>query len=558
MGMFNGFSFNKIFGSSGSGKLPGMPKTNNRTIAQSVVQLFVRDKITETDYSENNYDLFRAIYHNSVVNGSGAEHIIAAALGKPVINIAASHVIGKGFKISLDNPTKDKLITEVEEELNSWAQDNMRTLFNLTKHSYRDGDSYVHINEYGELKEIDAKGVTEIIDPLSGATIGFDVMREVEMVDSSDIGNTSSVQYIYVKQYRTDSIRIYRYRKDSPENISVIWEKVYTVNGAVDIPRDEENNSLGISSSQIQERKLAIQAFHNEPEAESVYGNSDYQNLLALFENYSGLIKEGTRGAKYNAVPTPVIMGLQDASKTMAENEYRDKSGRTLSPAEASLDAETSAMYSQSGTANTKRGIEWGSDKVLYLSKGADAKFITGSGFMSDLGNLLEYYFYLFVQGSETPEYVLGTAVSSSKASTETQSPVFEKKIERKQMELKDFITGVVETIIERKAMMSDPMYQYVREAAPKINIVFPSLDIDDMQVMFSTVQWVYEAGLITSERVLELLLSDKIKDIPEELKTATSEAKKRAEEAPAASDRIVKELFSKANTEKQDDDQTE
>ena len=544
MGLFDSFKANRMFANtSSSGKLPGFPKKQ----VGMLLNIFDRPKTSETDYSENNYDLFRSIYHNSVTNGAGGEYLIAAALGKPIIDIAAGYVCGRGFKIELDNPDKDTLVSEAEDDINSWLEDNQRVFFNLTKHGYRDGDSYVHVDEFARLTELDASGVTEIIDPISGNTIGFDVSREVEMIDSADPLNPKTETYIYAKQYRSDSIRIFRYRKDRPESAEVIWEKVFTVNGAIDIPRDEEGNSLGVDSNVIMERRLAVRAFHNEPEAEAVYGNSDYQNVLAVLQNYSGLIKEATRGAKYNAVPTPVIMGLQNAEKTKQETEYKDSEGKRISPAAASLDADTVAAYGGTGSTG-KEGIEWGTDKVLYLSKGADAKFITGNGFMDDLGKLLEYYFYLFVQGSETPEYVLGTAVSSSKASTETQSPVFEKKIERKQMELAEFVSDIVETLIERRAMMSDPLYQKVQQIAPKVRVSFPPIDAEDMGILFTTVQWVYENGLMTAEKVLELLLNDKIKDIPEELRNATDEAKKKAEAQPANSDRIVQDLLAQAN----------
>ena len=152
----------------------------------------------------------------------------------------------------------------------------------------------------------------------------------------------------------------------------------------------------------------------------------------------------------------------------------------------------------------------------------------------------------MLVQGSETPEYVLGTAVSSSKASTETQGPVFDKKIERKQLELAEFIKDMVNTVIERRALMSDPLYINLRNIAPRIMVNFPPLDNDDMKVTFDTVQWAYENGLLTGERVLLLLLSDKIKDVPSEIRNAAEEAKKRVEENPASSDRYIRELFAK------------
>nr|DAV53536.1 MAG TPA: PORTAL PROTEIN [Caudoviricetes sp.] len=509
-----------------SGKLPGRNwrNTNNR-------RLFDETKITEIDYSENNYDLFRSIYYNSTVNGVGIDYQIAAALGKPIVNIAAGYVLGKGFSVELSNPDGNELISRCEDEINKWIKDNERIFLNIARHSYRDGDAYLHIDEYGGLTECNAEGVEEIIEPITGRTIGFDVSRRV--VETDPIGGISR-NVVYVRQYRTDSLRIYSYEEGQPDNITVIWERMTTDDGYTVIPREESGLIDSGKVPELVERSLSIIALHNEPEAEAVYGNSDYQNLLSLFANYSGTIKAATKGCKYNAIPTLKISGLTDPART----EYASNSNQSL--AEQALDNE--AIPSPN---DNKRGIEWGSDSVLYLSKDSDANFINGSGFMDDLSKLLEVYFYLFVQGSETPEYVFGTAVSSSKASTDTQSPVFLTKIGRKQLEYQEFVQRVVMAYIDRKAWMSDVAYQELVKLSPSIRVVFPPIDNDDAQLTFSTVQWAYENSLLTSEKALDIVLSNQVKDSPQEVREAALEAKKRAEMQPAASDRIVRDLLS-------------
>lgn len=548
MSIFDGFRLFQGFGSrSRSGKLPGKP---SRKATDIVSQLYANNKITEIDYNENNYDLFRAIYYNSTVNSLGADYQIAAALGKPIVDIAAGYVLGKGFTIELDNPESSALIDQCESEINQWLSDNMKFFVDIARHGYRDGDAYLHIDEYGNLKEYDAKGVDEVIDPVTGRTVGFDVKRRVEETD--EYGNGTK-KMIYVKQYRTDSIRIYKYEEGHEDSKEIIWEKMITVDGYKDIPKNENGEIENIDPNYIVERSLPIIALHNEPEAEAVYGNSDYQNLLALFANYSNLIKNATKGAKYNAVPTLKIRGLSNPSKSEEEAVARD-SGKSI--AAQALDAETAVAYNKS-PADNKEGIEWGSDSVLYLSKDGDADFISGNGFMDDLGKLLEYYFYLFVQGSETPEYVFGTAVNSSRASTQTQAPVFTKKIERKQTEFQDFVQYVVEAYIERKALMSDFAYQQLMENLPSVRVIFPPIDDDDANLTFETVQWAYENNLLTAEKALDLILGGRVKDAPEEIKEAAAEAKERAEAEPANSDRLVSALLNQTQSNPQEEANT-
>lgn len=532
MSIFDSF---KLFRRSGSGKLPGKPTNTN----QLVSKLYANNKVSEIDYNENNYDLFRAIYYNSTVNTVGVDYQIAAALGKPIVNIAAGYVLGKGFSVELDNPNNDSLIEQAEDNINQWVKDNEKIFLDIARHGYRDGDAYLHIDEYGQLSEYDARGVDEIIDPVSGKTIGFDVKRRVEETDKYG-NNATSV--IYVKQYRTDSIRIYRYEESQPENIGVLWEKMITRDGYKDIPRAEDGTLENIPREYIRERSLPVIALHNEPEAEAVYGNSDYQNLLSLFANYSGVIKAATKGSKYNAVPTLKIRGLSNPTTT----EQKVSSGKSL--AAQALDYEDNQEYQRSN----KEGIEWGQDSVLYLSKDSDADFINGNGFMNDLSKVLEIYFYLFVQGSETPEYVFGTAVSSSKASTDSQAPVFITKIVRKQLEFQHFVQKVVNAYIERRALMSDYLYQQLVEKAPSVRVAFPPIDNDDVTLSFESVKWAYENNLITAGKALEIILSDRIKDVPQEVREAALEAKERAEAEPANSDRLLTTILKQTNNEAQ------
>lgn len=535
MGILNGFRLLIGRGNrNNSGKIPRI----NSSYDSLAAHLYNNIKVAEIDYSENNYDLFRSIYYNSTVNGVGADYQIAAALGKPIINITAGYVLGKGFSIELDNPDGNSLISQCEDSINQWLKDNAQIFLNVARHSYRDGDAYLHMDEYGGLTECNADGVDEIIDPVSGETIGFDVRRRV--IETDNYGRNSKA-VIYVRQYRVDSIKIYKYdENDQSGTTQIIWNKMITRDGYKDISYGEDGTSEPISAQYIQKQSLAIIALHNEPEAEAVYGNSDYQNILSLFANYSGTIKAATKGCKYNAVPTLKIRGLSDPART---EQIAEQNGQSL--AEQALDKNATPV---GATGSNKNGIEWGADSVLYLSNDSDADFIKGNGFMDDLQKLLEIYFYLFVQGSETPEYVFGTAVSSSKASTDTQAPVFLTKIERKQLEYQNFIQRVVSAFIERKARMSDPAYQELASVDPSIRVIFPPIDNENVQLTFETVQWAYENNLLTSEKALDIILSNRVKDAPQEIKDAAAEAKARQEASPANSDRLLTTILKQSS----------
>ena len=497
-----------------------------------------RNSISGTNYERNNYDLFRSIYYNSIIEKKGLEFQVAAALGKPIVTITAGFVIGRGVTIGLENPNANPVVQRIEDDLNKWLKKNQRTLFNLAKYNYRDGDAYVHMDEFGALKELDAKGVEVILDPISGEVMGCDVKNTVVINDVTLAGLPSGTQttWIYVKQYRKDSTRIYRYVETQPEATEVLWEKVFTADGAVDVATasqyDEDGNNLGIPLGRLQERKLAVKMLHNEPEAQAVYGNSDYQNVLAIFEAYADVIKEARGSVIYNASPLPVLKGVINRKQLEAAS--------STDPATA-----PNGQATQDDAA-----FEWGKDKILYLNGDkADAKMLQSQGIMPDVTALLNIYFYLFVQGTETPEFVFGTAVSSSKASTETQIPIFVKKIERKQEEFSSFIVDLVETYIERRQLISDPDYlPLLQQPMPDISVNFPPIDDEDKTLTLAAVTFAMAQGMITSQTALELILGDKVKNVSEEIKRAAAEAKEAAKNAaPAQSDRLVKQLLDNA-----------
>jgi hypothetical protein len=393
------------------------------------------------------------------------------------------------------------------------------------------------MDEFGKLTELDAKGIEVILDPISGAVMGVDVKNIVYINDTdrlTGLPTGTQATWIYVKQYRMDSIRIYRFPDGQPEKAEVLWEKVFTADGVVspaDVSQyDEAGNNLGIPVGTLEPRKLAIKALHNEPEPQAVYGNSDYQNVLAIFRDYADVIKEAKGSVIYNASPIPVLKGVVNPRTIAAQSAAND-------PAAA--------------PAADQGQFVWGKDKILYLNGDkADAKMLQGNNVMDDAAKLLEIYFYLFVQGSETPEFVFGTAVSSSKASTETQIPIFVKKIERKQEEFSTFVKDLVETYIERRILISDPLYLSIMEEVPAITVNYPPIDDEDKQMILETVTFAFESKFITAQTALELILGDKIKNVSEEIKRAAAEAKAAAKEAaPEQTDRLTKALLEQAKT---------
>lgn len=480
------------------------------TMATSSFWALVNGDKTTVDYTKNDYDLFRAIYHASAVNGRGTEYLMAASLGKPVVNILSGFVVGKGLTINLDNPDGNTAMDDAEAEINAWIVDNMATVYDLVKFTYRDGDGFVYIDEMGDIRLEDAASVDAMTDPVTGNIIGYDIKETTEEVDPQS-GNKT--KYVYLRQYRKDSVRILKWAANSQQaKATVVYEQVYT-------------NEAGNLQSGLAERKLPIIHYANEPEARAIYGNSEYQNLLVMLRNYSSILQNSTTSVLYNGSPALVMKGVKDPEALMKQSQDPDDTSDTAG-----------------------KRLETGPKTTFYLNgEHSDVKFLQAQGIMDDTAKLLEIYFYLMVQGSETPEFAFGTAVSSSKASTSTQMPILVRKVERKQQQLSNVITSIVETLIEKKQLISDPVFLKLKGKEVGIKVQFPPIDDDDKTLTLATVQWAVEKGILSDKTALELILSDKIKNVDDELKQAAEDAKAAMDAAgavPQQQDRLFKELL--------------
>jgi hypothetical protein len=481
-------------------------------------------KTTTLDYTRNDYDLYRSLYFGAAINGKGKDMQIGAMFAKPIVNSAAGFAIGDGFTITLEDEYAD-----AQQAINDWLKDNHASILDVFRHQLRDGDSYIYVDEFGKLDEFDAKDVEIMLDPMTGEIVGYDVNELYEEVDPAN-GNTQ--KWNLLRQYRTDSVRYLKYKDSQREDAQVIYDRVFTVDGSV-----EPNENQEYFATDIIPRALPVVHFANDPEPRAVYGNSELLNCLQGILNYTAVAANATKGVIYNAMPVPYITGVTDEEKV---NKNSNKGGD-------SDDDDNKA--------------NWGPDTVLYFGdKDAKAGFLQANGFMSDVGQLLEYYFYLIVQASETPEFIFGTAIQGSKASVSEQMPIVTQKAERKRAQLYTPLKQLIEAYVDRKIRMSDPVFLKLKNKELNLDINFPELVGDDKKLVLETVKaWLTE-GIITEESAIRLTLGDKIPDIDEEIKKAHDQAETKIEKSnvvPFEGNRLADELDSADEDENEDEEPT-
>ncbi len=118
---------------------------------------------------------------------------------------------------------------------------------------------------------------------------------------------------------------------------------------------------------------------------------------------------------------------------------------------------------------------------------------------------LLELIFYNIVDASQTPEFLLGTAVQSSKASVSEQLPVIVAKARRKRKRLKKVLKRLIGAYVFRQMMAGDPDFCDLWAAGTPVSISFPPIVDEDEKLTKETLDMLIERGVISDETALAL-----------------------------------------------------
>ena len=445
------------------------------------------------DYARSDYELFEAIYHASIVRdgkkSKGEDFILGAGFAKPIINATTAFTIGQGFNVTFDDAEKGTPIRAAQDDVAQWIKEHSADFYNLVKYGLRGGDGFMVLHDDANLEFLKPDTVTVIYDPTTGGVLGYDIE---ETVDTGPNEKTT-----YRRVYRKSGFKIIQIIGGAE---TILVDRVFTSDGIVDVnllAQDEENADGMFNEDELIEVPLPVFHFANELEPKAVYGMSDLQNSLVYFKGYSKILQEATKSNIYNSTPIPVISG--DKNDGLLESD------------------------------KTKENISWGRNMVLYLKgDNAKAEFMAVPQTMSDTGALLEYYFYLIVQASETPEFIFGAALSSSKASAQEQMPIMVKKSLRKQAQLKRVLRDVVNAYVYMKYVQGDQNFFAVYSSQTDFTISFPPIVDEDKQLTLDTIKTLVENGILSDATALKLANLDQIADIDDELEAARVDASRR------------------------------
>lgn len=154
--------------------------------------------------------------------------------------------------------------------------------------------------------------------------------------------------------------------------------------------------------------RIPIVHFANDRSANEIYGRPIYEAGLPIMWRYDQLINNILEGVTLLGTPIPMFTNLDDPTGTKIANSdavtYTDEEGNEQTQYVMRLDRQTG----------------------IFLGKGGDGKMLsTNVGFTKDSIDSLHQLKLLWLNQTHIPEFIMGGAIASSKASTETQMPPF-------------------------------------------------------------------------------------------------------------------------------------
>lgn len=450
------------------------------------------------DTSRPIYALNKAIYKGSIVKTKegkpyGKDYIYGASFGKPIVNAAAA------FAFAGLTPPRVEIEHEVGDELNRFLYRNRKKVFDFMRFGFRDGDSYIRLNVK------DGEPLLELIDP--------DLVTVISADDDVNTVLGYDIEYIVKDKKGKKKVIIEKFRDVAPYYQRIV------IDGKNETVVDEDNEDLPF---------LRIVHYANEKEPNSLYGTSDYQNVYYLMKAYSALMDNSLKGAVFNSTPTPKFTGIKNFDEFLKQN----------------FDKKPDGEYE----------VEWKPGDILMFGEDGNVDFMSYPNFIDGASKMLEYVFYCIVQASETPEFAMGTAVASSKASVSEQLPVLVNKAHRKRGDFEDALYALLDLYLNYLATS----LKYKPEVLElDYNISWPEIISEDKKVNVEIVKTLKELGLISDETALALA-DVEVENIDDELARAgEQEAKKTAKsdiysaqnpQNPANKDEEIQEVIKKDN----------
>lgn len=414
------------------------------------------------DWGRADYDYWRRAYYCRV---RGLE--LSGLFIKPLVSKVSGWTLGRppGFKLSSE-PSR--------QALDLWWDTHHAQVLKAFRQALKQGDAFIVVNSDLSLTLVRPDNVDPIVNPLDySQVIGWRVTQVLTHPETLD-------RMTIIDEYFVD-------RRIHTVEVNAIPRQV------ISYP-----NLIG---------RLPIVHIANQTDDGEVFGHAEAEALIELLHRYGEILEAAVEGNKLQGRPTPVLKfeTVQDLDRFWADNGTESR--QTL----------------PDGTTETYKTLAVDLSQLLTVS-GAEFEYASPGQFAGDTAQLLELMFYLLLEHTELPEFIFGNAIASSKASAETQMPVFEKFIEERRGQVGQWLLELASIVLAYLALVEPGVSA---DEAPALQ--WHKLT-QDGKLTLETISWALAEGLIDRRTAL-MLAPVEVEDIDAVLATAQQEVEARREQ---------------------------
>lgn len=450
------------------------------------ILMFASQLSARVDAGVGDYEFWDKARYGKI---SGLE--LSGLLLKPLFSKVAAWVMGKPPKFKVgDND-------DATQALEAWVGDNFPKILSAYEDSVAVGDWYLVINP----------DLTVVAKPP-------DAVRP--LVADNDFSNVIGWQVDETYPHPTEPGRTMRIQDQytATKRTRTVWM---------------DSAQMSVQTFPVFINRVPVVHIPNNRSANELFGKSEAIALPTMLHRYGEILDAAMEGNMRQGRPTPVVEKMGSPAQV---DKFWEKYGKTRTKDLAD------------GTTESEEYIEFDADRVMTLGGDATFNWKSPAPFTGDTGRLLELLYYLYLEHTELPEWVLGSAIASSQASANTQVEPLVKFIEKKRTQC-GWLIEVCEIVL---AFMS--VYDVKVRTEDKVTIQWEDMTRKDGNLIQTTIAWALEKGLILPETALRLAPID-VENPEEEVK----KAEKKADEDRDAFDERVGSTINRLEATTPDDD---
>lgn len=437
-------------------------------------------------------------FYDKLRRGKAQGYELGGLLVKPIISKIAGWTLGRPVQFRSD-------VTDVEP-LNDWWTGNMAEVIRAYKDSMGLGDSYLVVNADLSVTVVPPHVVDPIVDEADySRVIGYKITERWPHPTRAGVTMTIIDEYTPGQRVRTtqrDGATVNR------ETFSTPFLEDY-------VPVIPLRNNVGVNET------------HGTPELEA---------SVPALARYGAALDVSIEGLKRS---TPVIEFPTATDLATFWDTYAESTTRTL----------------PDGTTETYQTIPFSSDEVMAIV--GKMYYANPASTAADAERMLIMLYLLIIEHAEVPEFVMGSAISSSKASATEQTDVWVRYVEMRRSMAREWVLQlmiVVQLLMVARGELGAVDYE--------INLLWEKLTTKDGALTLDAVRWAVSEGYMDGETALKLIPAD-IDDVAGVLEAAQKErdeavARQAAPDYGDDLDRAMRRITNQPTVRPADDEQAE